>query len=52
LLDWLRVECEDASESTVVGRHVSQDYKVHLSRLAPSRSGHLGIWTTTRVEVW
>jgi hypothetical protein len=51
LVSKLVVECETTSESVVVGKDASHEYRVYLKRLLPAQRGQRGIWTAVRVTV-
>jgi hypothetical protein len=51
LVSTLVVECESPSESIVVGKDASHEYRVYLKRLLPSQKGRSSIWTAVRVSV-
>lgn len=47
----LVVECETPSESVVVVRDTSNEYRVYLKRLLPPQRGRPSAWTAIRVAV-
>ncbi len=51
LVSKLAVECERTSESVVVGKDTSYEYRVFLKRLLPSQRGRPSIWTAIRVAI-